>query len=232
MRGVYLESQHKHMQKEWTENTIRYNDPVGMTGRRPDMPEFGAVIRDLKSKIDLSSESLTSILDVGCNNGYLMKNLSPKMCFLVGVDFCLEPMKHGKSLFPSMHFIQAQITNLPFVGQSFDRILCYNMYHYLPDVETGLRAAKELFRVLNKPGQLLIGDIFTSEHKHLIPESDIRQWNDPSRPFMHQMKNWLFMPIEVLKKSLVDLGAQVNILPQTGPLRCQGYRFDLLIEKG
>ncbi len=221
----------KKMQKAWLENSLTYRNPIGMTGRRPVQAEFEATVSDLKHKFRMEEHSAGSILDVGCNNGYLLEKIAPPRAHKIGIDFCLEPLLFGKKMSDDIFFIQAEISELPFPDKSFDQVLCYNMYHYLPDPEAGLRAASELYRVLNSPGQLLIGDIFALEYKHLIPEEDIKNWQDPSRPFLHKFDNWMFMPIELLKKFFIDNGGEVEILPQANDVRCRGYRFDVLVRK-
>jgi SAM-dependent methyltransferase len=221
----------RKMQNGWRDNTRQYTDPIGMTGRRPVEAEFAATVQDLHSKFDLQSGSIRSILDVGCNNGYLLKCLNTSIPLQTGVDFCLESLRSGKTVYPQLSTAQAEITMLPFRSRMFDRVLCYNMYHYLPDIETGLNAADELFRILALNGELLIGDIYTAEHKHLIPQADRDHWNAPDRPFLHRMENWLFMPIEQLRQRFLDQGGTVKIWPQNKDVRCPGYRYDLWVRK-
>jgi ubiquinone/menaquinone biosynthesis C-methylase UbiE len=238
MRGVSLttgvtamNSKRKKMKVSWEENVLKYPNRIGMTGRRPEEDEFEAIVKDLKSKFNLKATPCGSILDVGCNNGYLLQCLDPMMPVKVGFDFCFSALKAGQNRYKDIKFVQGEISELPFPSNHFERVLCYNMYHYLPSVEAGFIAADELFRVLKHEGQLLIGDIFTEEHRHLIPREDQVKWNSPSRPFLHRMENWMFLPIERLKKYLEAQGAEVNILAQYGDIRCPGYRFDLLVIK-
>jgi len=221
----------RKMQNGWRDNTRHYTDPIGMTGRRPVEAEFAATVQDLNDKFDLQSESIRSLLDVGCNNGYLLKKLNSSIPVQAGVDFCLEPLQSAKKVYPRLGTAQADITMLPFRSRMFDRVLCYNMYHYLPDIETGLDAADELFRILTVNGELLIGDIYTAEHRHLIPRTDRDHWNAPDRPFLHRMENWLFMPIEQLKQRFLDKGCRVKMLSQNRDVRCPGYRYDLWVRK-
>ena len=220
------------MKKAWSENARKYVDCIGSTGRRPVEEEFQATIADLKLKFDLQSSQIETVLDIGCNNGFLMKCLEPNYKIIVGSDFIIEPMLRGKRIFPQMQFIQSDIMNLPFKNDYFDRVLCYNMYHYLPSPEAGIAAARELFRVLKKSGLLMIGDLFTAEHQHLIPKEDFERWNDQLRPYLHRIENWMFMPIEELKKLFLSLKAEVQIVPQNLNVRCPGYRYDIIARKG
>ncbi len=221
----------KKMQMEWYQNSIRYTSVIGMTGRRPIQEEFQAVVDDLTSKFSIDEKGTHSILDVGCNNGHLLHQLAHSVPFKAGVDFCLQTLRKGKEIYPDICFVNGEITQLPFIENLFDRVLCYNMYHYLPSAEYGIKAASELYRVLKPNGEMLIGDLFTMEQKGLIPESDKKKWNSPDRPFMHRMENWMFMPIHMLNDHMMDLGAETRILHQNGPLRCSGYRLDFWARK-
>ncbi len=227
-----MNSHRKIMQEEWKDNTHRYTDPIGMTGRRPDQKEFSATVEDIRSKFDLSNCPHNRILDVGCNNGYLLSRLNPNAKHLIAIDFCLTPLRSGKAKFEAIDFIQGDISNLPFKKDSFDRVLCYNMFHYLPTQKHARDATTELFRVLAPRGILLIGDIFVEECKHLIPIDDIKRWDDPERPFMHRISNWLFVSLKDLQHHLLTLGAEtVEIHGQKQDVRCSGYRFDLIVKK-
>lgn len=220
------------MQKEWKNNTQRYTDLIGMTGRRPEETEFSATVDDVKSKFNLSDCACNRILDAGCNNGYLLNRLNPNAKHLVGIDFCRAPLITGKNAFKHIHFIQGEISELPFRDGSFDRVLCYNMFHYLPSQDLALDAASELFRVLSNDGILLIGDLFVKEYKHLIPKDDLLRWDDPGRPLMHRISNWLFVSLTDLQNHFAKLGAiDTAVHSQTHDVRCPGYRFDLIIMK-
>lgn len=226
-----MNSKRKKMKSSWEENVTRYPDCIGMTGRRPVEDEFTEIVKDLKAKFVFDANESEAILDIGCNNGFLLHSLHPTMKLKIGIDFSINALSAGHSLYTDIKFVQGEISELPFPNRSFARILCYNMYHYLPSIEAGLQAADEMFRVLKTSGKLLIGDIFTAEHQHLIPVEDKNKWNAVNRSFLHKMDNWMFMPIELLKQHLESRGATAAVLPQHGKIRCPGYRFDLLVTK-
>jgi len=227
-----MENHLKKMRAQWDENTTRYRDPIGMTGRRPVESEFRETVKDVVSKIRLDDPMVHSILDVGCNNGYLLKCLNVHTHFKLGIDFSMPPLQEGRSLHPDMYFVQGEVSRLPVPDNSFDRVVCYNMFHYLPSQESGLSAAVELFRVVRTGGRLLIGDLFTQEHKHLIPEADLKRWDSPERPFMHRIRNWMFISLRALETLFHSLNAEkVCVIPQKGGIRCPGYRYDIIIDK-
>ncbi|MCD4653618.1 class I SAM-dependent methyltransferase [bacterium] len=222
----------KQMQKEWELNSKRYNDPIGMTGRRPVSEEFEDTVRDVSSKIALKNQGIRNFLDAGCSNGYLMKHLDPDVNLIVGIDFCFEPLLEGRKLNSNARYVQGEITNLPFPNCYFDRILCYSLFHYLPSLEIVYQASSELFRVLSRNGRLMIGDLLSEDHKHLIPKSDRVRWNSYERPFMHRLDNWTFVSLALLKQHFLGKRARlVEITPQIRDTRENSYRFDLIVEK-
>ncbi len=227
-----MNSHRKIMQEEWKDNTHRYTDPIGMTGRRPDQKEFSATVEDVLSKFDYSGSPNDRVLDVGCNNGYLLSRLNTNAKRLVGIDFCRPPLLAGKAVFNAIDFVQGEVSSLPFKDNSFERVLCYSVFHYLPSQRHAREAATELFRVLAPKGILLIGDLLAEEYKHRIPKEDLERWDDPERPFMHRVSNWLFVSLKNLQHHLLTLGAEtVEIHGQKQDARCSGHRFDLIVKK-
>lgn len=222
----------KHMQSEWLENSRKYTDPIGMTGRRPVEAEFTAIIEDIHSKVDLQSEQIGRILDVGCNNGFLIHRLKPRGNVIIGADFCMLPLQQGKKISGTITFIQAEAGNLPFADGSFDRVICYSLFHYLHSETAALAVAAELFRVTAVHGQLFIGDVFSLDHRKLIPREYIEHWDSPDRPFMHRLRNWLFVSLESLRQLFEsEPDCVVEVLPQESTIRCPSFRFDILVRK-
>lgn len=222
----------KRMQLEWLENSRKYTDPIGMTGRRPAEAEFATIVEDIGRKIDLHSKPSSRILDVGCNNGFLIDQLKPQARMIVGADFCLLPLQEGKKISETISFIQAEAGHLPFPDESFDRVICYSLFHYLPSEAAALAVAAELFRVTAVHGQLFIGDVFSRDHRDLIPPEHIQHWDSIDRPFMHRLRNWLFISLDCLKRSFESSGdSVVEVLPQETTIRCPSFRFDILVRK-
>ncbi|MBN1880357.1 class I SAM-dependent methyltransferase [bacterium] len=228
-----MDSYRKRMQREWLLNSQKYTDSIGMTGRRPIPEEFTAIIDEIHSRFDLTSARFHRVLDVGCNNGYLLEQLNPDADMIVGVDFCNLPLTEGKKHSDDIHFIQAEAGHLPFPDNSFDRVICYSLFHYLPSTNSAISVSKELYRVLTVGGSLFIGDLFSRDHRHLIPANEVAHWDDESRPFMHRFRNWLFISIDELRE-LFNLSGASNVImiPQHGTKRCPSFRYDIIVKKG
>lgn len=226
-----MDDHRKKMQTEWTSNTETYSHPIGMTGRKPDETAFAETIKDVSLKLKLSNPGIQMFLDAGCNNGYLLKRLAPDIPGSIGLDFCFQPLLEGRSLHSSMHFTQGEISQLPFPDNCFDRVLCFSLFHYLPSHEVAEKSALELFRVLKPGGRLVLGDLLSSEHKHLIPKDDYQRWNSPERPYMHQLQNWTFVVLSKLEQRLKSVGAASAVSQLQVRTHATQYRFDMVIDK-
>ena len=89
------------------------------------------------------------ILDVGCDRGYLLKDLAKICQSAVGVDFRqidTDPKSGYK-------FVQSDCHNLPFENQSFDLVLSLGMLEHVLDYEL---AITEMKRVLIPGGYLFL----------------------------------------------------------------------------
>lgn len=221
----------RHMQQSWAENSARYTDPIGITGRRPDEHEFTAMVNDVSSKLNLREPNVRSILDVGCNNGYLLHRLNPGHLLAIGVDFCFPPLQHAHSRFHTASYCQAEAGQLPFRSDRFDRVLCYSMFHYLPNLDTAFAVCREMLRVLRPGGLMVIGDLLASECIDRIPDEDRKRWTDPNRSFMHCLDNWLFVPVYTIRDQFQSLGGTARIEQQTGLPHVTDYRLDMIVEK-
>lgn len=93
----------------------------------------------------------SSILDIGCNSGQLMKVLrDEKKCRVVGVDVSETALKVAKD--KGLRVLKASAEKLPFKDNRFDVVI---MREVLTHIHEPLKALKEARRVLKKDGYLL-----------------------------------------------------------------------------
>lgn len=100
------------------------------------------------------------VLDFGCGTGWLSQILASLRCRAVGLDVSAAAIKIAEGALAS-HPIRDQLgiefavfdgRQLPFGEGSFDRIICFDSFHHVPDQDF---AIKEFGRLL-KPGGIAV----------------------------------------------------------------------------
>ena len=67
------------------------------------------------------------VVDLGCAAGAITHFLSGFGCKVVGVDLEERAVRKASSLFPALHFEQANVTKLPFPADSFDKAVAADL---------------------------------------------------------------------------------------------------------
>ena len=101
--------------------------------------------------------SPSSILDVGCGTGRLLRTLSrvwPNAKY-TGADLSDIMIGEARKLAPAMEFHIAPAEKLPFPDRSFDVVLSSLTLHHWNDAERGIR---EIVRVLRPGGIFCLAD--------------------------------------------------------------------------
>ncbi|MGB9911609.1 MAG: class I SAM-dependent methyltransferase [Microgenomates group bacterium] len=105
-------------------------------------------------KKELAVKKGEKILDAGCGTGYLLNFVCPPLVEGMGVDISSFAIKKAKKLFPKLKFFQADITNLPFKDNFFDKVFSINVFEHLKNPQ---KALKEIKRILKPEGIFIIG---------------------------------------------------------------------------
>jgi SAM-dependent methyltransferase len=104
------------------------------------------------------------VLDLGCAAGAITHFLSEQGCETVGVDAEPLAIETARKLFPGLTFEVADVGDLPFAPESFDKAVAADLVEHLDDATFG-RMLAEALRVLRPGGTL---SIYTPNPKHLI----------------------------------------------------------------
>jgi cyclopropane fatty-acyl-phospholipid synthase-like methyltransferase len=104
------------------------------------------------------------VLDLGCAAGAITHFLSEQGCETVGVDAEPLAIETARKLFPDLSFEVADVGDLPFPPESFDKAVAADLVEHLDDA-TFARMLTETLRVLRPGGTL---SIYTPNPKHLI----------------------------------------------------------------
>ncbi len=95
------------------------------------------------------------VLDLGCGNGRLLEILKNKEIDYFGIDISEKLIEMTKEKYPGAKFQRADVFNLPFANNFFDKIYAIRIFHHIPSQKLRLQFLKEARRVL-KPGGFLI----------------------------------------------------------------------------
>lgn len=119
------------------------------------------------------------VLDAGCGNGrgFLHPNI-------VGLDYSLNLLRDA-SLVENLCLLRGDISELPFVDESFDLVLSIAVIHHLSTHERRAAALHEMKRVLKVGGKILLyvwSDIAKAKKKFLrvcdgSPKDYFATWN-------------------------------------------------------
>ena len=104
------------------------------------------------------------VLDLGCAAGAVTHFLSTFDCQPVGVDASSVAIEKARSLFPDLRFELADVADLPFGDESFDKAVAADLVEHLDD-ETFGRMLAEVRRVLRPGGTL---SVYTPNPRHVI----------------------------------------------------------------
>lgn len=91
-----------------------------------------------------------SVLDVGCGPGYVCAAAVERGGTPIGLDFSNEMIGIAKKTFPHIEFREGDAQNLPFAGETFDRVVANFSLLHVAEPE---RACAEACRVLKRGGR-------------------------------------------------------------------------------
>lgn len=128
-------------------------------------PEFvyRYIVKDVIGKLEVRKED--EVLEVGCATGRLSFEISRIARDVVGIDFSERMVRRANHTYGKcgLRFYVAEAAALPFPDASFDRVVCYSVFHDFPSQHYGARALSEILRVCRPGGVVLIGDLCTIE---------------------------------------------------------------------
>jgi len=112
------------------------------------------------------------VLDLGCAAGAIADHLARLGCETVGVDSAPEAIAKARELFDGPTFVLADVAELPFDDDAFDKAVAADLVEHLRD-ETFARMLGEVHRVLHPRGTLTI---YTPNPRHIIERLKARNF--------------------------------------------------------
>ena len=142
-------------------------DKAGLFDEWPDTYDkwfttpIGALVKRYEAEllIDLLKPSKGEvILDAGCGTGVFSFDLLSFRTHIIGIDISLPMLMRAreKARAYQPHFSLADISNLPFRENSFDKVVSITALEFIEDAKGALR---ELFRVTKKGGSIVVATL-------------------------------------------------------------------------
>lgn len=105
---------------------------------------------DLEKLFKFNVEENSSVLEIGCGDGYLLDLLKPKRG--VGLDISPEMIRIAKAKYPQYDFIEIDAENLS-LKDKFDYVVISDTLGYLEDIQ---KCFSEIKKVINSDTRIII----------------------------------------------------------------------------
>lgn len=112
------------------------------------------------------------VLDLGCTAGAVAHFLTTHGSETVGVDSEPLAIARGRELFPELELHVADVADLPFEDETFDKAVAADLVEHL-DERTLERMLAEAYRVLRPGGTL---SLYTPNPKHWVERAKARDF--------------------------------------------------------
>jgi ubiquinone/menaquinone biosynthesis C-methylase UbiE len=122
-------------------NYLQSTHKVALSLLRPKSSE---VILDASGGTGLFTEIIAQ--NVGATGKVNLIDISSEM---------LNQARKSLQNYPNVHLQQANVEDIPFPNETFDKISCVNAFHYYTNP---IKVMEEFFRVLKKSGRIVIVD--------------------------------------------------------------------------
>ncbi len=220
-----MTTEYERKRKEWENQAVAKVDLGAQVGRT-DMSQFMELVGFLREQLDIGATD--TVLDVGCGNGYLIEHLAPGNA-VSGIDYARTMIDVTKSRLQG-DFRVGSGSALPWSAASFDKVLCYSIFHYLENEQMGLAVLAECIRVCKPGGIIFIGDILDNRQESRIKLGSNLDYEKKIEE-IHRYSQWLFFDLHVLRDGAIRLGCSARIVEQPKHFRLAHYRADLWMRK-
>lgn len=132
----------------------------------------------------LCEDNQCKILEVGCGEGLFLSKIAAagKYSYIYGVDIWETILMRAQDRFEAGNINNAELTqadaaSLPFKDNSFDTVVCINVFFNLPAEDAFQKSLKEISRVCKKGGAVIF-DIRNSQNILLYLKYKLAKYYD------------------------------------------------------
>ena len=124
----------------------------------------GKVNRQLCKEVAKLIQHSDKVIECACGTGMITKYIAPKCEELIATDFSIGMLKQAKRNcrdFPNVKIKKANIMELKYKDEEFDKVIAGNVIHLLDEPDAAL---SELERVCKKGGKIIIPTYVNNEN--------------------------------------------------------------------
>lgn len=137
------------------EDVVAARGGIGMS-----LAELDETARYIARTLDLGPDD--TLLDVGCNVGYMVEQFAATARHVTGVDISSTAIARARQLVrhrSNVDVFQAEAARIPKPSASFSKIMCFGVTLHFPSKAYWRQFLAEVKRLLEPGGLALIGDI-------------------------------------------------------------------------
>ena len=146
----------------WSQQPLLHDDPFiidgfSEVGRPLGELVLNIILEDITRKLSVSTDS--SLLEVGCGAGPLLRHLEPHVRDWCGTDISATMLSKARESLSRPNLVQSEANMLPFKSWAFDRVLCYSVFRFFPHLKYARNVLDEMVRTTKPGGLILVGDV-------------------------------------------------------------------------
>jgi SAM-dependent methyltransferase len=163
-------------------------------------------IDEIKFNIDYDENKMSSILEIGCGCGALLKSFEKNQVY--GIDLSKKMVDIAKLALPNGNFFDDHANKINLNSNTMDYILSHSCFQYFNNNQYFEETISEISRLLKSNGKIAITDVFNESNKKLNIDYRIKQIGKEkydklykNLPHFYIDKNYF---VSVLKKNNFD----------------------------
>jgi ubiquinone/menaquinone biosynthesis C-methylase UbiE len=231
-----------------------------VSGREQRLWTDPALYDDMMASIgqQLALTKSHSLLEVGCAAGFLAPGLARMVRQYTGVDIAPRAVEVARSLgIANARFEVGDGGRLPWPDETFDRVICYDVFTNFPDFEAVARVLKDMVRVCRRGGKVMAGSLpdeacreaFQKQVQNVGRELDAKYGPAPvvaeQVTLPQRLRRWLTRKVLRIRPDIIcfyfrrddfsslgrelGLATELNDIHALNPYRC--YRFNAVFTK-
>lgn len=233
-------------QIKWDKWATENPDLLASVGRDSDIEQLNIGAEHIINLLSLTKGD--RFLDVGCGSGIFLAELVKRTGIkAIGVDFSEKQIDYARKHFSDLgiEFKVCDAEAMDFPDNSFNKILCYGVLHYIKDIKKQKAAIDSFLRICSDGGIICVGDVPSVKHKYRMYFAHIKSLPTSLSGFLNKFGNvikynklnscWCWVDLDVLCNHVKSLGFKAEILTppnhkQFGTVTNK-YRLDFIITK-